>query len=60
MGWRDVRPGAILAYLGMSRTGLAHLPLHTGRAPPWLFQRMVPLAREIVSHVVAEYVRSRC
>src|SRR4051812_12778652 len=39
----------------MSRTGFAHLPLHTGRAPPWLFQRMVPLAREIVVHIVGEY-----
>jgi hypothetical protein len=39
----------------MSRTGFAHLPLHTGRAPPWLFERMVPLAREIVVHIVAEY-----
>jgi len=39
----------------MSRTGFAHLPLHTGRAPPWLFERMVPLAREIVAHIVAEY-----
>jgi hypothetical protein len=39
----------------MSRTGFAHLPLHTGRAPPWLFERMVPLAREIVVHLVREY-----
>jgi uncharacterized protein len=39
----------------MSRTGFAHLPLHTGRAPPWLFERMVPLAREIVVHIVREY-----
>jgi hypothetical protein len=39
----------------MSRTGFAHLPLHTGRAPPWLFERMVPLAREIVVHLVTEY-----
>ena len=40
---------------GMSRTGFAHLPLHTGRAPPWLFERMVPLAREIVVHLVSDY-----
>src|SRR4051812_10640086 len=39
----------------MSRTGFAHLPLHTGRAPPWLFERMGPLAREIVTHIVQEY-----
>src|SRR5512140_3503543 len=37
------------------RSGTAHLPLHTGRAPAWLFGRMVKLAREITAHVVAEY-----
>jgi uncharacterized protein len=37
------------------RTGLAHLPLHTGRAPAWLFSRMVRLAREITCHIVCEY-----
>jgi hypothetical protein len=36
------------------RTGLAELPLHGGRAPPWLFGRMVLLAREIMGHLVAE------
>jgi hypothetical protein len=38
-----------------TRTGVASLPLHTGRAPPWLFGRMVRLAREILAHLVAEY-----
>jgi uncharacterized protein len=38
-----------------ARTGIASLPLHTGRAPPWLFGRMVRLAREILAHLVAEY-----
>ncbi len=37
------------------RTGLAHLPLHGGKAPRWLFTRMVRLAREVVKHVAAEY-----
>jgi hypothetical protein len=37
------------------RTGSAHLPLHGGRAPAWLFPRMVRLAREITAHIVAEY-----
>lgn len=37
------------------RTGFAHLPLHGGRAPAWLFSRMVRLGREIVGHVVAEH-----
>ena len=37
------------------RTGSAQLPLHGGRAPAWLFSRMVLLAREITAHIVAEY-----
>ena len=37
------------------RTGTAHLPLHGGRAPAWLFGRMVQLAREITIHIVSEY-----
>ena len=39
----------------MSRhTGFAHLPLHPGRAPAWLFSRMTRLAREVATHVVAD------
>src|SRR5712691_3061823 len=41
----------------MSRTGFAHLPLHGGRAPRWLFERMVPLSREIVHFLAAEFGR---
>ncbi len=37
------------------RTGIANLPLHGGKAPRWLFQRMTRLAREITCHLVAEY-----
>jgi hypothetical protein len=37
------------------RTGVASLPLHGGRAPPWLFGRMVRLARAILAHLVAEH-----
>jgi len=37
------------------RTGIANLPLHHGKAPRWLFQRMVPLAREITIAIVTEY-----
>lgn len=37
------------------RTGIANLPLHPGKAPAWLFQRMVPLAREITIAIVSEY-----
>jgi hypothetical protein len=39
---------------GRMRTGVAGLPLHTGRAPAWLFGRMVRLARAILAHLVAE------
>src|SRR5687767_2067394 len=38
-------------------TGIASLPLHTGKAPPWLFSRMTVLAREIVIYLVSEYGR---
>jgi hypothetical protein len=38
-----------------ARTGTAQLPLHGGRAPAWLFSRMVRLAREISIHIVSEY-----
>ena len=37
------------------RTGVANLPLHYGKAPRWLFDRMVKLAREITIAVVADY-----
>lgn len=37
------------------RTGYARLPLHTGKAPHWLFSRMTRLAREVVCHIVADY-----
>jgi hypothetical protein len=38
-----------------TRTGIANLPLHYGKAPPWLFNRMVKLAREITIAIVAEF-----
>lgn len=41
--------------MSRARTGTAQLPLHGGRAPAWLFSRMVQLAREITTHVVAEF-----
>ena len=37
------------------RTGFASLPLHGGKAPSWLFSRMVLLSREILTHLVEEY-----
>ena len=36
------------------RTGRADLPLHTGRAPKWLFERMTLLAREMSLAIVHE------
>jgi hypothetical protein len=41
--------------LPASRTGIANLPLHGGKAPRWLFERMVSLAREITIAIVADY-----
>jgi hypothetical protein len=41
----------------MSRTGFAHLPLHGGKAPRYLFERMVPLSREIVIFLAREFGR---
>lgn len=38
----------------MHRTGIAELPLHGGKAPPWLFQRMVKLGREIIRLIVED------
>ena len=40
---------------GSRRTGVANLPLHGGRAPRWLFERMVRLSREITLAIVTEF-----
>ncbi|HIH43884.1 MAG TPA: DUF763 domain-containing protein [Candidatus Methanoperedenaceae archaeon] len=37
------------------RTGIVDLPLHSGKAPRWLFTRMVRLAGRISEAVVLEY-----
>jgi len=37
------------------RTGIANLPLHYGKMPPWLFGRMCQLAREIAIVIVDEF-----
>ncbi|HPR66306.1 MAG TPA: DUF763 domain-containing protein [Methanothrix sp.] len=37
------------------RTGVANLPLHGGKAPPWLFKRMVGLAGAVVEAVIYEH-----
>ena len=38
-----------------TRTGIANLPLHYGKAPHWLFDRMVKLAREITIVIVTDF-----
>lgn len=40
--------------MGM-RTGIATLPLHYGKAPKWLFDRMKLLSREIVIALITEF-----
>ena len=37
------------------RTGTAHLPLHGGKAPRWLFTRVVALSRQMLRVMVEEY-----
>jgi hypothetical protein len=37
------------------RTGIANLPLHWGATPPWLFERMKLLAREIIYALRCEF-----
>jgi len=39
----------------MKQTGIAYLPLHGGKAPAWLFQRMVRLGREIARLIIEEH-----
>lgn len=39
----------------MVRKGIADLPLHYGRTPRWLFNKMKDLAREIIISMVTEY-----
>ncbi|MBI2971476.1 MAG: DUF763 domain-containing protein [Candidatus Aenigmarchaeota archaeon] len=37
------------------KTGVAHLPLHEGRCPPWLFTRMKDLSSVISEILIYEY-----
>ncbi|OPX59888.1 MAG: hypothetical protein A4E29_01194 [Methanomassiliicoccales archaeon PtaB.Bin134] len=39
----------------MARTGISDLPLHTGSAPRWLFNRMVKLAHSISDVMLLEF-----
>ena len=42
----------------MKRSGIADLPLHGGRIPPWLAMRMVTLGTAIAESVLYHYGRS--
>jgi hypothetical protein len=42
----------------ITRSGQADLPLHPGKVPPWLYERMARMARAIVEAVVADYGKS--
>ncbi len=37
------------------KTGTTTLPLHWGKAPPWLFKRMTGLSREIILIILRDY-----
>ena len=39
----------------LKRSGMAELPLHGGRAPPWLVSRMKGLSKEVASMILTEY-----
>ncbi len=39
----------------MPKTGVANLPLHHGKAPRWLFKRMVALSKGITEVIIYEY-----
>ncbi|MCM8786614.1 MAG: DUF763 domain-containing protein [Candidatus Omnitrophica bacterium] len=41
----------------MQKTGILELPLHTGKAPRWLFEKMVILARCIAQVIIIEFGR---
>jgi len=43
--------------LGGAQKGTAVLPLHYGKAPPWLVGRMIKLAKGIVTVLIDEYGR---
>jgi hypothetical protein len=41
----------------MHRSGVAYLPLHSGKTPRWLFERMVKLSGAIAEIIIDEYGR---
>lgn len=41
----------------MKKTGVAYLPLHGGRCPPWLFEKMVRLSRAVCEIILQDFGR---
>src|SRR5690606_7595287 len=41
----------------MKRSGTADLPLHYGKVPPWLYERMTLLGGSIVECILMDYVK---
>jgi len=39
----------------MKRSGQADLPLHNGRVPAWLYERMARMARAITEAIISDY-----
>src|SRR3982750_2263173 len=46
---------AVSNFANGRRSGASDLPLHGGKAPRWLFERMVPVAREILLVLRTDY-----
>ncbi len=46
-------PKAKVREVFLMRTGIANLPLHGGKCPPWLFARMVKMTRALMEVMVA-------
>ena len=42
----------------MKKSGYADLPLHNGKVPPWLYQRMRKLGGAVIEAIVMEYGKS--
>jgi hypothetical protein len=57
MGRHSTRVAAarLQCYLFRMKRRLAQLPLHSGKAPPWLFKRMTKLAGAVTMAIVEEY-----
>ncbi len=43
--------------MDLKKTGVAYLPLHGGRCPPWLFRKMVRLSKAICEIILQDFGR---